>query len=519
MHDIIISGGMIADGTGTPCFGADVAVRDGVITAVGDLRGECARKKLDASGLIVAPGFIDLHAHADTCFEQGGSCASALYQGVTTQVSGQCGMTPFPLTKGEAEQERTWSCSSFDTFVRRIETSGRTMAINQAMLTGHGSLRANVAGYEDRPVTDAELSEMKRLLARDLQDGAWGMSLGLEYSPGFFASRYELAALAQVAAQYGGLVPCHMRSEGLEIDAAIDELLDIGRASGAHVHISHLKVDNFRVHGRAPQVWARIEEAKRSGVNITADMYPFTASSTTLTIRCPKWSQEGGAQGVVQALQGSRRQEVIEGIRRHYFSAERADTCLISDDAGLWPQIVGRTLRQVSEELLGTSDYAQAAAQVLERTQGLASCIFFVMDESDMLYFLSRDIGVGSDGYALPGDPQKIGFRPHPRSFAAITEFFRLAREKRLCPLEEAVRRVTGKPAGIMGMRDRGIIRPGYAADITVFDAETIAPRATYMEPVQLAQGVRHVLVDGGIALLDGMQTDERRGQYLRKTR
>lgn len=519
MYDIIIAGGKVADGTGAPCFRADVAVSGGVIAAVGDLANERAQKTLDAAGMIVAPGFIDLHAHADTCFLRDSSCASALYQGVTTQVSGQCGMSPFPLPKGEKEQTEAGRCGSFDAFVRRFEAEGCQMAVHQAMLVGHGSLRASAAGYEDRPVTRQELAHMKRLLEQDLRDGAWGMSLGLEYAPGFFADQSELASLAQVAAAYDGLVPCHMRSEGLAIDEAIDELIGIGRVSGAHVHVSHLKLDHFRVHGRAKQIWERLEAAKRAGVNVTADMYPFAASSTDLTIRCPKWSQEGGAQGVIRALNGPRRQEVVEGIRSHYFSAERAQTCLFSDDAGFWPEIVGRTLREVSEELLCMDDYAEAAAQVLLRTQGRASCIFFVMSEADMLYFLAQDIGVGSDGYALPGDPGQVGFRPHPRSFAAIAEFFRLARERKLCSLEEAVRRVTGKPAGIMGMKDRGLLRPGYAADITVFDAGRIAPRATYMNPVQLAQGVRHVLVGGGIALEDEKQTAYRGGKFLRKTR
>ena len=242
-------------------------------------------------------------------------------------------------------------------------------------------------------------------------------------------------------------------------------------------------------------------------------------SCTTLSIRCPSWSREGGDDAVAQALRGPRRQEVVEGIRGHYFNAERAETCLISDDAGLWPEIVGKTLRAVAEELLHTDDYAEAAAEILTRTRGRAWGIFFVMSERDMLYFLSRDIGIGSDGWALPGDPARVPFKPHPRSYAALAEFFRLAREHRLCTLEEAVRRVTSKAADMIGMVDRGRLAPGLAADITVFDPDTIAPRATYLEPIQLARGVRHVLVNGGVALEDGVQTELRAGRFLRKPR
>lgn len=519
MEDIIIHGGLVIDGTGRAAYKADVAVKNGRISAIGDLTGYIAQKKLDAAGYAVAPGFIDAHAHSDTAFLRDSSCASKLSQGITTEITGQCGSSPFPALPDHLQPDHPWHCADFDSFVHRFETSGYQMATNQAMLAGHGSLRAGVIGYEDRPVTDKELLQMQTLLRTCMQQGAWGLSLGLEYSPGFFADAAELQALGYVVREFDGLIPCHMRSEGLKIDEAIDELLSVGRSSGAHVHISHLKLDNFRVHGRAKEIWAKIKRAQAEGVNVTADLYPFTASCTSLTIRCPKWSQEGGDEAVVRFLQGPRRQEVIEGIRAHYFNAERAETCLFNDDAGCWPEIIGKTLRYVAEEYLHTTDYAEAAAEVLIRTDGRAGCIFFVMDEQDMLYFLSQDTGIGSDGWALPRNPAQLSSKPHPRSYAAITEFFRLAREHNLCTVEEAVRRVTGKAADMIGLRDRGRLQVGLAADITVFDPKTIAPRATYLEPVQLSQGVQHVLVNGEIALEDGKQTACRAGRFLRKNR
>ena len=516
MYDVVIRGGTVIDGTGRPGYRADVAVQDGKIAAIGEISGDSA-KTLDAGGLAVAPGFIDAHAHSDTCFLRDDSGASKLYQGITTEVSGNCGSSPFPAAPG-VEEEGEWRCRSFGDFVRRFEAGGWRMAVNQAMLVGHGSLRAAVVGCEDRPATDDELERMKALLRRDLAEGAWGMSLGLEYSPGFFADARELRALGGVVKAFDGLVPCHMRSEGLRIDEAIEELLDVGRASGVKVHVSHLKLDNYRVHGRAAAVWARLEKARQAGVRVSADMYPFTASCTSLTIRCPKWSQEGGAEAVVDFLKGPRRAEVVEGIRTHYFSAERAETCLFHDDAGYWPEIVGKTLRQVAEDFLHTDDYAEATAQVLLRTRGRAGCIFFVMSEEDMLYFLSKDVSIGSDGWALSADPDKVPGRPHPRSYGAVTEFFRLAREKNICSLEEAVRRVTSKTADTIGLRNRGRLLPGLAADICVFDPAVIAPRATYLDPIQVSRGVRHVLVGGGVALEDGAQTELRAGRFLRKT-
>ena len=516
MEDLIIHGGTIIDGTGHPRYQADVAIKDGVITAIGDLSGTSANTVLDASGLIVAPGFIDSHSHSDTCFLRDTSCASKLFQGITTEISGQCGSSPFPR-KRETTDDIIRS-TSFGHFVNQFEQGEYSMAINQAMLVGHGTLRAAVIGYEDRPATSAELERMKELLRQSMKEGAWGLSLGLEYSPGFFADREELQELGRVVHQFDGIVTCHMRNEGLHIADAIEELVSVGRASGVHVHISHLKIDNFRVHGSAETVWNLIESARHEGVNITADLYPFTASATDFTIRCPKWCSDGGPSAVLDFLQGPRRQEIIEHLRSHYFNAERAETCLFSGDGGLWPEIVGKTLRYVAEDLLHTTDYAEAGAEVLVRTRAQASCIFFVMSESDMMYFLSRDVGIGSDGYAYSGDPSKVPGMPHPRSYAAVSEFFRLARENNLCSLEEAVRRVTSKTAHTIGLTNRGVLKTGNIADITVFDPERIAPKATYLDPIQLSAGVQHVLVGGELALYHGVQTELRKGRFLVKS-
>ena len=512
--DLVIRGGTIIDGMGRPGYPGDIAVKDGKITAMGDLRHLRGKQEFSAEGLVTAPGFIDAHAHSDTAFVRDDSGASKLYQGVTTEISGNCGDSPFPAPKGSADP---WMFPSFADFLEAFSVRGCCMAVNQAMLTGHGTLREAVIGEANRASSPAEMEEMKRLLRNDLKAGTLGLSLGLEYSPGCFAGQEELNELGKTVREMDGIVTCHMRNEGLRIDSAIEELKQIGRASGAHVHASHLKLDNRAVHGRAPEVWAAIEQANREGVRFTADAYPYTASSTTLSIRCPRWSMDGGREGLLRCLRGPRRQEIVEAIRSHYFNAERAETCLFSDDRGTWPEIVGKTLRQVAGEMLGTEDYAEAAAEVLLRTEAKAWCVFFVMSEQDMLYFLSRDICVGSDGYALPGDPAKLGYRPHPRSYGAIAEFFRLAREKNLCSLEEAVRRVTSKPADNFGLPDRGRLAVGMAADITVFDPASIAPRATYLQPVQLAQGVQLVTVNGEVALRDGKQTAERAGQFLRR--
>lgn len=517
MEDILLIGGTIVDGSGKKPYLADIAVKGGNISRIGDLKNTSAKTVLNLDGLCVSPGFIDAHSHSDTSFLKDTSCASKLYQGITTEISGQCGSSPFPSLKERLDENEKWHFESFSDFVNAFENSNYSMAVNQAILVGHGSLRAGVIGYEDREATKDELEQMKFLLKRDLEDGAWGLSLGLEYSPGFFAGKEELTALSGVVKAFDGLVPCHMRNEGLEIESAINELVEIGKNTGAHVHISHLKIDNFRVHGKAEEVWRLIEKARENGVNITCDIYPFLASCTDLTIRCPKWSREGGSKRLLDRLTGSERSKVVEGIRTHYFNAERAETCLFADDGGYFPEIVGKTLRYVADEILHISDYAEAAAEILVRTNAEAGCIFFVMNEADMLAFLQKDISIGSDGWALSGDPRIVKTKPHPRSYGAITEFLRLAREKKLCPIEKAVRRVTKQTADLIGLTDRGLLKEGFTADICVFDPNEIAPTATYLEPVQLSKGVMHVIVNGEIALMNGQQTSIRAGRFLKK--
>lgn len=516
--DIIIRGAMVADGTGRPCYPADIAVMDGRITAIGQLDGLRAKTEIDASGLVAAPGFIDAHAHSDTSFRQDDSSASKLYQGITTEISGNCGGSPFPALPDRKDND-PWSFCSYEDFLTAFEHSHCRMGVNQAMLVGHGTLRKGVMGEGSECPTKAQLDEMRRLLRRDLAAGAIGMSLGLEYATGCFAQQAELNSLGEVVAEYNGIVTCHMRSEGLRIREAIAELAEIGRSSGVRTHISHLKLDHYSVHGQARDVWNIIENARREGIRLTADVYPYTASATTLDIRCPRWSLDGGEQALLSHLRGPRRQAVVDGIRAHYFNAERAETCQISYDGGLWPEIVGKTLRTIAETMLNTTDYADAAAEILLRTEDRATGVFFVMSEADMLYFLSKDVCIGSDGYALSGDPARVHGSPHPRSYGAIAEFLRLAREKHICSLPEAVRRITSKPADLFGLTDRGRLAVGKAADITIFDPDTIAPQSDYLHPVRLARGVHWVLVNGTIALADGVQTDVRSGQFLRKQR
>lgn len=522
MQDVIIQNGTIIDGTGGPAFSGGVAVRDGLITAVGDVAALEAKRVIDAAGRAIAPGFIDAHCHSDLSFLRDDRSESRIYQGVTTEACGQCGGTYFPCLPGhipaistatDAPEIDEWAAESFADFLAHAAREGKRMSTNLCQLVGHGTLRAGVMGYDDRAPTAAELAEMQRLLERDLACGAFGLSLGLEYTPGCFAKPGELHALSEVVRAHDSLVTVHMRSEGDFLIEAIHEVLDIGRATGARVHISHLKIDRPHLWGKAPDIWRLIQDAREAGVQVSADMYPYEASATGITNRCPKWAIEGGVERAAELLMGRRREEILSHLRMRFPDRTQAERCLIASTYGVLPEADGRNLHEVAA-LLGLP-YAEAAAELIVRTRGNTSCIFFVMDLRDVEYFLRQDTGICSDGYGYPFDPALVSGRPHPRSYGAFTRFLRLRRERALCTLPEAVRRITGKAADMLRLSDRGRLQAGLAADITVFDPETIADMATYLDPFQKPVGVDWVLVNGLVALENGVQTGVRAGRHL----
>ena len=523
MQDILIKNGIIMDGTGRKGYPGGIAAKDGLLTAVGDVEGVEAATVIDAKGRAIAPGFIDAHCHSDTTFLRDDRCEAKIYQGVTTEVCGMCGDSPYPClpehkhnldTRKSWPQYDDWSALSFADFLARVKKENKVMATNLCQLIGHGAVRAGVMDYEGRVPSRAELDVMLRELDEELTTGAWGFSLGLEYTPGCFAKPEELAAFGEVVARHDALLTAHMRSEGRQEVEAINEVLDVGRRTGCRVHISHLKIDYAPKWGQAPAIWKVIEDAQKEGVRVSADMYPYSASCTTLTTRCPRWAVEGGNAMAAQHLQGPRRAEVMAELKNRLSEKYWADRCLITSTATTWPEIEGKYLTEVAEEL--GMKYEDAAAEVIVRTNGKAVCIFFTMDDKDTLYFLGKDIGICSDGYGLPYDPALLfGNHPHPRSYGAFTRFLRLNREHGFGTTEDAVRRLTSKAADMLHLTDRGRLVPGLAADVTVFDPAIVADKATWLEPWQKPVGIDHVLVNGEVALLNGEQTASRAGRFL----
>lgn len=524
MYDFILRGGTVVDGTGKPAYKADVAIKDGKIAEIAaNIVGE-AKEVIDVTGLAVAPGFIDIHSHSDTAFLKDGRCESKLYQGVTTEVAGQCGSTIYPCPDDRLDNIRGFAGSafqdfasgSFQEFMDKVKAQGKLMGTNLISLIGHGALRCGVMGYENRKATPEELAEMQRLLERDMQAGAWGLSLGLGYTPGVSSDQEELNALGEVVAKYDGIVTSHMRDQGTNTPTSLEEMYEINRQTGAHVHIAHFKASGRKNWGRAPEFVQNVAAAREAGVNVTVDVYPYTAASSGITNSFPKWSIQGGRHMAVARLQGEDRQQIIDFLEEAFQTQADGDGLYMVTTGGRYPIADGKTVWELSQEL-GLS-MAETIAKVTVETEANCVCISFAMSDEDVDFMLSqKNFAIGSDGRALPLAANENEGKPHPRNFGTFPRFLRLAREKGICSLEESVYRMTKLSADIMGLTDRGVLQPGLVADITVFDPVNVTDKATYVDPFQKPVGIEHVFMSGQPALLHGQQTEHRLGQFLIK--
>lgn len=526
MFDLLLKNGWIIDGTGTPAFRADLAVQNGKIGAIAPkIDPGMAKKTLDVSGLCVAPGFLDIHSHSDTTFIEDDRGEGKLFQGVTSELVGNCGISPFPFLP---EMKKTlepyvgvtakgnFAAPSLAAFLKGIEERGNKMGTNLLPLVGHGTLRAGVLGYEDRPAEKAELKAMRRLLREDLETGAWGLSLGLGYTPGLSANLEELAEMGLEVADFEGIITSHMRNQREKTPDSLEEMFEINRRSGAHVHIAHFKAVMPSCRGKAGE-WIRIlEEAKAAGVHVTADVYPYNASNSEVTNSFPKWAIMGGKERAMAAVYGEERERLLADLTERFPGEEEGEGLLFVHTNGVYPELEGKTLEEI-RKIWGLSR-AEALAKIAYDTDARADCINFCMDEADVEKMLRQeDFSIGSDGCCFPFDPALNQGKPHPRNFGTFPRFLRLCREKALCSKEMAVRRITGQSADYIGLKDRGYLREGLAADITVFDWERITDKASYLNPFEKPEGIAYVLMDGRIALEKGVQTEARLGKLLLK--
>lgn len=477
--DLLIRGGTVIDGSGAAGFRADVAVRDGRIVQVGDLAGAKAARVIDASGLVVAPGFIDVHTHADGLAENRGA-ENFVRMGVTTVIAGNCGSSPVEI--GKALEE-----------IRKARPS-----LNFATLIGHGSVRHAVMGDARRAPAPAELEKMKELVARGLREGAVGLSTGLQYVPGTYAESSEIVELARAACQAGGLYASHMRNEGTEIEASVAETIRVGEAAGCRVQISHLKIDSPKNWGASSRALTLIDAARARGVKVEADQYAYTAAASTLSIRFPAWALEGGPEEVGRRLNDEatwrRIRTEMEGLLAERGFRDLSFAVVAAYPAD--PSLQGLTMREAARRLTGkdTPEAQFEAARRMLRAGG-AGMVYHLMSEEDVERILRHPwVAVASDG-----DVQVFGEgAPHPRSYGNNARVLaHYVRERKIVPLEEAVRKMTSLPAAHFGFADRGQVKAGFAADLVVFDPAKVGDLATFEKPHAYATGFVHVFVNG----------------------
>lgn len=527
MLDVLLRGGRVIDGAGNPWFRADVGIADGRIVAVGSLGDERATRVIDVDGLVVCPGFIDMHSHSDLQLLASPAHEAKVHQGVTLEVLGQDGLSYAPVTDQALEQLRRqltgwngdphgfdWSWRTVGEYLARLDEG---IAVNVAYLVPHGTLRLCVTGMDDRPPTEHELERMKQLLADGLAEGAVGLSAGLTYAPGMYADDEELVALCQVLRSFGGYYCPHHRNYGVRALEAYGECIEIARRGGVPLHLAHAHL-GFEVNrGRAPELLAMLDEARAEGVDVSLDTYPYLAGATYLHALLPGWMHAGGAAATLNRLRDpairERLRVEMEEQGSDGFHGVPIDWRII---------VIGSADRAENEQWIG-KDVAAAAAEAARRPidflcellleEELAvACIVQIGNEENVRAIMTHPAHtVGSDGIL-------VGACPHPRSWGTFPRYFAVyVRELGILSWEQAVRKMTSLAAQRLGFLDRGMIRPGMAADVVCLDPERVRDTATYENPRQLPEGIPYVLVNGRLVVDSGRHTGELAGRALRR--
>ncbi len=526
MFDLAIKNGRIVDGTGNPWFRADIGIRKGKIAEIGRLTSSEAKKIIDAEGLVVCPGFIDMHNHSDRSLLVNPNLESAVRQGITTLVIGNCGFSLAPVdpTKKEfmvkyfsrflpvgVELRIDWS--TFGEYLTRLEEN--KAASNIATLVGHGTVRASVIGFEDRDPTPEELEKMKMLVAEAMDAGAFGLSTGLIYPPGMYSKTYELIELCKVVARYGGIYASHIRGEGATLVEAVKEAIEIGEKSGVPVEISHHKAAGKVNWGKTKETLKLMEEARARGVDVTCDQYPYNAGMTSLATLLPPWTQVGGMEETLKRLRNPEereriRRDIEEGVAgwENMISNCGWESIYISFVATKENKVLeGKNLAEIAE-LKGKDEFSALFDLILEE-KGKAYIVIFEMDEEDIRRVMrSRLQMVGTDSWAVAPYGVLSEGKPHPRFYGTYPRILgKYVREDRVITLEDAVRKMTSFPAQKLKLKDRGLIREGSWADIVVFDPIRVKDRATYEDPHQYPEGIKYVLVNGEVVIDKGEHT------------
>lgn len=516
-YDWIIRGGLVADGRGGELVRADVALRGDRIAAIGELPAT-ATHEYDAAGCIVAPGFIDVHTHSDAYLLIEPGAPSKIQQGVTTEITGNCGASAAPRWPGYTMPsdwlEQTYPGEWQSVADYRALLAAQRPAVNSAMLIGHRAIRAAVMGIEPRAARPEEIARMAQLLADALAEGGMGLSTGLVYAPAMHAQPDEIEALARVVARHGGIYATHMRSEGGALLEAIAEAIQVARATGVRLQISHLKTAGEANWPKLDAAFAAIEAAQAEGLAVASDRYPYTASCTDLDVILPTWAAQGGRAAILARLRNPADRARI----RAEMAAARSDR--------YWDNVwIGSTRHPANAPYTGQPIARAAAAwnlhpldaalRFMETDELFTGGIFFGMSEANMWRILAKPwVMIGSDASLRAPTGPLSHDHPHPRAYGTFGRFLRAAVDGRTVPLGEAIRKMTSLPAAHFRLADRGILRPGAFADVVVFDPATIQDRATFEQPHQFCAGIHAVWVNGAFSLRDG-QPLARAGRYL----
>jgi N-acyl-D-amino-acid deacylase len=521
MLDKIIRGGTIIDGTAQRAYRADVGITGNRIEAIGNLADAEAGEALDATGLCVSPGFIDMHSHSDLTLIEDPRGLSKVHQGVTTEVVGQCGFSVFPLAGRYAELPQTTRETAFTAhldrvgwtdlagYARRVAEKGSS--INIVPLVGHVPVRAAVMGYEDRPPTDDELEQMRRLVAGMLEQGAFGLSTGLTLVPSAYADQDEVIELAKVTATYGGIYDTHGRFWSDWHFKAAQEAAEIGLQAGLPVQIAHMAIIDPRHQSQPDQLVAVLEQANARGADVTYDVYPYIASGTPLSQFLPGWAQEGGVEQLVARIRDSQTHaRIAEEMDKGWFRGipwDWATYYVASPGEKGDPAWTGRHVAEIADEW--RVHPKEAFLRLIDISEDGIFSVVFNRTEEDMQYLLKHPLSlIGSDGNAVDAHGRLSRANVHPRFYGAFPRVLgRYVRDLGVLTLEEAVHKMTAKAAGRLGLRDRGRVAPGYIADLTLFDADTVSDRATFEQPHQYAAGIPHVMVNGQWVLRDNEHT------------
>ena len=529
-YDIVFTNAKVVDGTGAPWFAADVAVRGGTIAAVGRLAGAAADRTIDASGLVLAPGFIDLLGQSEYNVLVDPRAASKITQGITTEVTGE-GDSIAPLDdKLIAENEDTYKkygvrpdWRTLDGYFASLERRGT--AINLGTFVGSGSVRAMVVGRENRPATPAELTRMEALVDQAMREGALGVSSSLQYIPNIYSSTAELTALARVAARYGGAYFTHQRSESGKLDASLDEVFTIALDARIRTQIWHLKTAYKPNFGRMPEILKKIADARARGIDVAANMYPWNRASNGLDACLPPWVREGGREALLKRLADAATRERVKSDmakvttdwENQYLGSGGPEGIMVAEvlDPKLKPY-EGRTIASIAAEQ--EKDPRDTLIDIVIADRANAGCIIAIMDEKDVQAALASPlVSFGTDSPAKATDGPFSHETSHPRGWGSTARILgHYVRDEKLETLEEAVRKMTSFAAEAAGLSGRGLVKPGFAADLVLFDPATVRSNATFETPNRYSEGFRYVAVNGVLVVDEGKLTGKTPGRALR---